>query len=95
MTELTKEQKLYVINEMIRYYKNVKGKCIGMCAILTGILERDLEQYTYLDSFNAEKLLFPEFYIYAKKEQRWWFPYGESKPRLAYCKKIKLLLEGK
>ncbi len=91
--ELTKEQKLYVINEMIRYYSGVKKTCRGMCGILEGIIEHDLKITIFWDDHPIEKY-FPEFNTYKpKRSSIWWFPHGEKAPRLKYCLKIKKLIE--
>ena len=93
MKELTKKEKIYVLNEMIRYYSNVKGKCECMCWIMIKILKKDLNIYIYYSSYND---IFPEFYKYALiyKEKNFnpqflfWLPRGEAKPRLKYCEKL-------
>ncbi len=94
--ELTKEQKLYVINETVRYYENFKGRfCKGICSILEGIIENDLE--ISLDSWHNENWIsdhFPELYKHKPlRYGMWWFPAGEKAPRLKYCLKIKKLIE--
>ena len=93
MRELTKKEKLYVLNEMIRYYSNVKGNCKGMCTLIGGIVKFDLkiEVYDYIN-----KRVFSEFYKYSLvyKEKNFnhqflfWFPKGEAEPRLKYCKML-------
>lgn len=97
MTELTKEQKIYVINEMIRYYKKEKHICVGMCFLMRNIIYQDLKHRDGLNYYENEFMM-PEFFLMSPKinyKIGYWFRFAESAPRLAYCKKIKLLLEGK
>ncbi len=92
MKELSKKKKLYVINEMIRYYKNVKDHAMCMCPLLDNIIEFDLGIST--DPYGYDfQILFPEFCNNKPKNAGlWWFDYGASRPRLNYCKKIKSLI---
>ncbi len=88
MKELTKEQKLYVINEMIRYYKKTKVEGASlefMCNLLKKIIAYDLGVNRYSG--------FPEFFDNKPNTHKFiWFPFGEAVPRLKYCLKIKKLL---
>ena len=93
MRELTKKEKIYVLNEMIRYYRNVKGECKGMCTLIDGIIKVDLkiEGFDYIN-----KHVFPEFYkhdsMYKEKYFNhhffFWFQKGEAEHRLKYCKML-------
>ncbi len=94
MKELTKQQKLHVINEAIRYYKNVNNfKCLGMCGLIEGIIKNDFNiQVDWFDT-NFVDRYFPEFDTYKPKVYFvWWFPARKPLPRLKYCLKIKKLL---
>ncbi len=91
MTELTKEQKVYVLKEMIRYYENVKDNIWPMCDVMQGIMVRDL-------SLEQCEMGFREFENSRPRKKRmdgFWFPITDAKVRLIHCKKILKLIEGK
>jgi hypothetical protein len=100
MKQLTKAQKIYVLNEMIRYYDNIRPHRIsflnyfrGICNLYYNICEYDL----YLNkSSNIMNYYFPELYNYRPKNKYYsgfWFLIGRRLPRLKYCKKILKIIE--
>ncbi len=94
--ELTRKQKIYILNQFIRYYSSPATKLniyyhydilhMPMCRVLLGILENDLN---YKCS-KAISHIFPEFTIHnPNKGSFYWFPYGDAQARLEYVKMIK------
>jgi hypothetical protein len=100
MKQLTKKQKIFVLKEMIRYYKYIKDChwCSGMCFMIENISVQDLDiVIDNPETYDYQKKLFPEFNMFKPKGKggSFWFEVGESEPRLKYCKKILKLIESK
>jgi hypothetical protein len=96
MTELTKEQKVFVLKEMIRYYGTIKGDIISSCGVISGIICWDLKLKPSVYNYNDLNIYFPEYFAHkpkGKTDREYWFPNDQAQPRLAYCKKILKLIQ--
>jgi len=93
--ELSKNQKVFVLTEMIRYYSGrVKdNEYKGMCYMILHILRHDLK-IEIEDIFNICHV-FPEFInnkptVY---DHGFWYEIFDNIPRLEYCKKLLKLIQ--
>lgn len=94
--ELTKKQKIYVLNEMIRYYKNKTDLIISSCGLLSQIITIDLKLKDNPYNYRGLSKYFPEFFTNKPKGVSvgdYWWPSRDSSPRLEYCKKILKIVE--
>ena len=93
MKQLTKKQKVFVLKEMIRYYKNVKrGDARAICGLVIGISMKDLNVKGPVITVSD---VFPEIVENRPNYNFYWWTWGSAQPRLNYCKKILKLIESK
>lgn len=101
MKELTKEQKVFVLKEMIRYYEwysllQEKPEMYYMCRLVEKICYHDLDiDCRFNWSYSYQEALFPEMRLGKFDYDDTWYPDEESIPRLRHCKKVLKLIESK